>query len=102
MRRGVPVRALGARGARSASVARIRFFRFDARDPDPSYDAAKASPSAKAVAVKPANLVIVPAPLPATPEPEVDPLTGLPISSTKKRVVAPKAGLFDEDEEKEV
>ena len=29
-------------------------------------------------------------------------LTGLPISSTKKRVVAPKAGLFDEDEEKEV
>ena len=38
----------------------------------------------------------------APPEPEVDPLTGLPISSTKKRVVAPKAGLFDEDEEKEV
>jgi len=37
---------------------------------------------------------------PATPEPEVDPLTGLPIS-LKKRVVAPKAGLF-EDEEKEV
>ena len=35
MRRGVPVRALGARGARSAPVARIRFFRFDARDPDP-------------------------------------------------------------------
>ena len=43
-----------------------------------------------------------PAKEPATPEPEVDPLTGLPISSTKKRVVAPKAGLFDEDEEKEV
>jgi len=42
----------------------------DARDPDPSYDAAKASPSAKAVAVKPANLVIVPAPLPATPPPK--------------------------------
>ena len=42
-----------------------------------------------------------PAAEPATPEPEVDPLTGLPISSTKKRVVAPKAGLFDEDEEKE-
>ena len=36
----------------------------------------------------------------ATPEPKVDPLTGLPIS-LKKRVVAPKAGLF-EDEEKEV
>ena len=43
-----------------------------------------------------------PAKEPATPEPEVDPLTGLPVSSTKKRVVAPKAGLFDEDEEKEV
>ena len=38
----------------------------------------------------------------ATIDIEVDPLTGLPISSTKKRVVAPKAGLFDEDEEKEV
>ena len=42
----------------------------DARDPDPSYDAAKASPSAKAAAVKPANLVLVPVTRPATPPPK--------------------------------
>ena len=42
----------------------------DARDPDPSYEAAKASPSAKAAAVKPANLVIVPVTRPATPPPK--------------------------------
>ena len=62
------------------------------RPPPPAEDAA---PPAEPPAEPPAKE-------PATPEPEVDPLTGLPISSTKKRVVAPKAGLFDEDEEKEV
>ena len=61
------------------------------RPPPPAEDAA---PPAEPPAEPPASQ--------APPEPEVDPLTGLPISSTKKRVVAPKAGLFDEDEEKEV
>ena len=75
-----------------------------------SQPAVDAAPPAEPPAAPPAEPPVEPATAPpaespasqAPPEPEVDPLTGLPISSTKKRVVAPKAGLFDEDEEKEV
>lgn len=69
-------------------------------DAAPSVDAAPppAEPPVEPTTAPPAE----PPASQAPPEPEVDPLTGLPISSTKKRVVAPKAGLFDEDEEKEV
>lgn len=38
-----------------------------ARDPGPSYDVAKSSLAAKAIAIKPENLVIVPVAVPATP-----------------------------------